>query len=328
MSSQVTPNSEPSPLVRRCLLVRTLRRKASKLTRNLPVDVSLFILAVLFELGIALDACRAKNIMTLGVLCVFQFLMLVYSSVLPGQLNRALKGTNADLPHVHKLTHAYAIVIVAVVALASVCMSAMLWPLSVNTHPWKAAGQSINVTVSRYREMGWSVFRKIGADLVLRRMYTRYQIFVCLLKFDAFFLVGFSIQFLILVSGTPTVEMGACRLQFRGLDSFASARSDVFPGHASPYHYRTARVTRRSRPLCGQSAPRHQSVLRPEPDPFPLLVPHRTAQVIVRIESRVGVYGSWFVQAAGIAYFIYKMSRIFSERSRYEAVHATLTIFA
>lgn len=61
--------------------------------------------------------------------------------------------------------------------------------------------------------MGWSVFRKIGADLVLRRMYTRYQIFVCLLKFDAFFLVGFSIQFLILVSGTPTVEMGACGLR-------------------------------------------------------------------------------------------------------------------
>ncbi|BGP53804.1 hypothetical protein JCM8202v2_001376 [Rhodotorula sphaerocarpa] len=217
--------------------------------------VSLFILAVLFELGIALDACRAKNIMTLGVLCVFQFLMLVYSSVLPGQLNRALKGTNADSPHVHKLTHAYAIVIVAVVALASVCMSAMLWPL--------------------YREMGWSVFRKIGADLLLRRMYTRYQIFVCLLKFDAFFLVGFSIQFLILVSGTPTVEMV--------LTIIALPVSLVALGFFA---------------------------------------------VIVRIESRVGVYGSWFVQAAGIAYFIYKMSRIFSERSRYEAVHATLTIFA
>lgn len=91
--------------------------------------VSLFVLAVLFEIGITLDACRAKNIMTLACVCAFQFLMLVYSSVLPGQLGRALEGSNADTDHVHNLTHAYAIVIVAVVALSSVCMSAMLWPL-------------------------------------------------------------------------------------------------------------------------------------------------------------------------------------------------------
>ncbi|KAG0660822.1 hypothetical protein C6P46_004377 [Rhodotorula mucilaginosa] len=75
------------------------------------------------HIGITLDACRAKNIMTLSVLCCFQFLMLVYSSVLPGQLSRALDGTNADTDHVHNLTHAYAIVIVAVVAVASVAMT-------------------------------------------------------------------------------------------------------------------------------------------------------------------------------------------------------------
>lgn len=51
-------------------------------------------------------------------------------------------------------------------------------------------------------------------------------------------------------------------------------------------------------------------------------------QVIVRIESRPGVYCSWVIQVLGIAYFIYKISRIFSERSRYSAVRATLTIFA
>lgn len=90
----------------------------------------------MFEIGITLDACRAKNIMTLSVLCCFQFLMLVYSSVLPGQLSRALDGTNADTDHVHNLTHAYAIVIVAVVAVASVAMTGMLWPLYVDDTPF------------------------------------------------------------------------------------------------------------------------------------------------------------------------------------------------
>lgn len=51
-------------------------------------------------------------------------------------------------------------------------------------------------------------------------------------------------------------------------------------------------------------------------------------QIFVRIESRAGVYCSWVVQVLGIAYFIFKISRIFSERSRYAAVRATLTIFA
>lgn len=46
----------------------------------------------------------------------------------------------------------------------------------------------------------------VGADLSLKRAYFLYQFFVCLLKFVAFFVIGFSIQMLVLVSGVPTVE--------------------------------------------------------------------------------------------------------------------------
>jgi hypothetical protein len=148
--------------------------------------LGLFVLAVLFEAGITLDSCSHKNIMTLAVLCLFNGAILIYSAVLPRQLANALSGSNADTPKVQHLTHVYAVVIPAVVAACTVAMTLMLWPL--------------------YTEFGWDTFKRIGADLGIRRAYLRYQVFVCLLKFTAFFILGFELQFLILVTGTPTVE--------------------------------------------------------------------------------------------------------------------------
>ncbi|KAK3846841.1 MAG: hypothetical protein J3R72DRAFT_432525, partial [Linnemannia gamsii] len=50
-----------------------------------------------------------------------------------------------------------------------------------------------------YKEFGWSIYKKIGADLAMRDMYKVYQIFIMILKFDIFFQLGFSAQFLSLI---------------------------------------------------------------------------------------------------------------------------------
>ncbi|KAF9547097.1 hypothetical protein EC957_008946 [Mortierella hygrophila] len=47
-----------------------------------------------------------------------------------------------------------------------------------------------------YKEFGWSIYKKIGADLAMRDMYKIYQIFIMILKFDIFFQLGFSAQFI------------------------------------------------------------------------------------------------------------------------------------
>ena len=50
-----------------------------------------------------------------------------------------------------------------------------------------------------YNEFGWKVYKFLGADRQIKKMYAHYQIYECLVKFDVFFWVGFSVQFIWLV---------------------------------------------------------------------------------------------------------------------------------
>lgn len=45
-----------------------------------------------------------------------------------------------------------------------------------------------------YSEFGWQVFKLLGADRQIKRIYMHYQIFQCLMRFDVFFWMGFSVQ--------------------------------------------------------------------------------------------------------------------------------------
>lgn len=76
----------------------------------------------------------------------FELAILVYSSFLPSQLAEAVAGTAAG--STRSTIRAFAYVIIVVIAVALVCMVYLTWRL--------------------YYEMGWAVFKSIGADIQLK----------------------------------------------------------------------------------------------------------------------------------------------------------------
>jgi len=50
-----------------------------------------------------------------------------------------------------------------------------------------------------YQEYGWNIYKRIGADLQMRRRFTIYHVFVMVMKFDILLFVSFSTQYIVLV---------------------------------------------------------------------------------------------------------------------------------
>ena len=57
-----------------------------------------------------------------------------------------------------------------------------------------------------YNEFGWKVYKFLGADRQIKKMFAAYQIYQCLIKFDVFFWVGFCIQIAWLVLDNHSLE--------------------------------------------------------------------------------------------------------------------------
>jgi len=146
-------------------------------SRKMPVYLSIFALAHVFQLVMAIDAVYARNTLQFLCLTVFNALFLVYAIIQIKEIREALSDatTGVSTVPVNVLTT----VIPVVISVSEVAYIGLGWKI--------------------YHEFGWKVYKFIGADRRIKKMYANYQIYECLVKFDVFFWVGFSVQFIWLV---------------------------------------------------------------------------------------------------------------------------------
>ncbi|KAG5341383.1 UPF0658 Golgi apparatus membrane protein [Termitomyces sp. T112] len=141
-------------------------------SRKMPVYLSIFALAHVFQLVMAVDAVHARNTLQFFCLAAFNALFLVYAVIQIGEVREALSTAPQG---VGPLTT----VIPIVIAICEICYIGLAWKI--------------------YHEFGWKVYKFLGADRRIKKMYVNYQVYECLVKFDVFFWVGFSVQFIWLV---------------------------------------------------------------------------------------------------------------------------------
>jgi len=148
-------------------------------SQKMPVYLGIFALAHVFQFVMAVDAVYARNTLQFISLTIFNALFLAYAIIQITEIRNSQTNLNATTGisnlNVNVLTTAIPIVI----AIAEFIYIALAWKI--------------------YHEFGWKVYKFLGADRRIKKMYASYQVFQCLVKFDVFFWVGFSVQFIWLV---------------------------------------------------------------------------------------------------------------------------------
>ncbi|GFF29801.1 UPF0658 Golgi apparatus membrane protein C23H3.04 [Aspergillus udagawae] len=168
-----------------------LTKKAEAVTasKTIPIFLALYSFGFLYELVLVYDALRMKNTIQVIGLCLCNIGLLIYGAVQVQQVKEAvsiLTDNTAINENVWGETEPFLVIIPCVVAMGTVLMMMVAWKL--------------------YDEFAWSIYKHISADLRMKRRFLTYQIYVALLKFDFFFFLGFTVQFVVIVTDKADIE--------------------------------------------------------------------------------------------------------------------------
>jgi hypothetical protein len=172
---------------------------SSSYYRTIPCYLALFVLAEIFELLMAFDALRLRNVIQLVGILLFHAALVFFAALQIHETKTALvREPNCDgtVDFIRcggpgtlfrKVEH---------LLIAVPCIIAAAWFII------------IFFVRALYFEFGWAIFRVVGANPIMKTMYQFYQVLICLLKFDFFAFTGVTIQLLILVLSKNSTEFG------------------------------------------------------------------------------------------------------------------------
>jgi len=167
--------------------------------KTLSCYLALFALAEIFELFMAFDALRLRNVVQLLGILLFHLALIVFAALQVHQTRTALvtqpncDGRDSYVSCGGPGTLWMGVepfLIVAPCVIAASWLAMLFWIKQL------------------YTEFGWAIFHVVGADRKMKTMYQWYQIMICLLKFDFFCFTGVTMQLLIVVLHKDSAEFG------------------------------------------------------------------------------------------------------------------------
>lgn len=157
--------------------------------RTIPTFLTLYIFGFLYQLVLVYDALRLKNTIQIIGLCAYNVGLLIYGAVQMEQIREAVEELSRDKEiddAIWSQTRPHLIAIPCILGLGTVLLSVSAWKL--------------------YDEFAWTIYKHISADLRMKKRYLTFQIYITLLKFDFFFFLGFTVQFVVIVTQKTNVE--------------------------------------------------------------------------------------------------------------------------
>ncbi|CCU77934.1 unnamed protein product [Blumeria hordei] len=172
--SSLMPGLEPTPL-----------------SKTIPTYLTLFIFGFLYQMLLVYDSLRLKNTIQVIGLCIYNVGMLIYAAIQFDQIKRAITGLS-EAKYIHPSNtvwhdvRPFLMAVPCIIAAFTLALSIIAWKL--------------------YDEFAWTIYKHISADLRMKRRFLTFQIYIALLKFDFFFFLGFTVQFVVIVTGLADAE--------------------------------------------------------------------------------------------------------------------------